>query len=219
VADGPLSESVSQGLTGGTGTGAPSLDQVDGEATWCLPPFNSSPEKPAQKNRESFAEADSEPNGRLPFRRSHQPLWCSQKTVIRIIRVYIISADIPLEVKTARNSSLATTGACTRCVKGRDRTVRVANNRLHNRLSFRYSFSSVPRGSFKPSFSMRETSVVGFSPNTSAAPSMPLIFQPVFRKTARRCLFVNNPKTLFGRRACWAVTLCKASLRTRPLEV
>jgi hypothetical protein len=36
---------------------------------------------------------------------------------------------------------------------------------------------------------------------------------------ARRCLFVNNPKTLFGGRACWAVTLCKASLRTRPLEV
>ena len=39
---------------------------------------------------------------------------------------------------------------------------------------------------FSPIFLIRESNVVGFTPRSSAAPSAPLIFQPVFSSTTSR---------------------------------
>src|SRR5215469_13354521 len=41
-------------------------------------------------------------------------------------------------------------------------------------------------GFFRPIFAIREIKVEGLTPKSCAAPSAPLIFQPVFRRTARR---------------------------------
>ena len=43
-----------------------------------------------------------------------------------------------------------------------------------------------PKGRLKPIFFTRAINVDAFTPKSSAAPSMPFIFQPVFRRIARR---------------------------------
>jgi len=71
---------------------------------------------------------------RASGRRCRAPILLgdSQKTVIRIIRINIITADISLEVKTARNGALSTITARTRCIKSCDGAVWAANKSVVN---------------------------------------------------------------------------------------
>src|SRR5215471_20216004 len=53
-------------------------------------------------------------------------------------------------------------------------------------LGGRGSRAAIQAGLFRPIFPILEINVVGFTPKSSAAPSIPLIFQPVFSRTAKR---------------------------------
>ncbi len=53
---------------------------------------------------------------------------------------------------------------------------------------------------------MREINVVGFTPNSRAAPSVPLIFQPVFCRTTKILRFLLENPQEFGLRFQWDLT-------------
>src|SRR5215471_21422755 len=53
-------------------------------------------------------------------------------------------------------------------------------------LGGRGSRAAIQAGLFRPIFPILEINVVGFTPKSSAAPPIPLIFQPVFSRRAKR---------------------------------
>jgi hypothetical protein len=71
----------------------------------------------------------------------------------------------------------------TNAVGGHEGELEVSNKRPRRFSNFANALFQA--GRFKPIFSIREIKVVGFSPKSSAAPSTPLIFQPVFCRTAK----------------------------------
>ena len=140
----------------------------------------SSSSRRAQACRSSVGLAESEESGDGTSRSTGSP------------------SHLPREIKNSRSSQTfsneSVESTITECV-GRKHGVSAYSlleeaDALNTTLDAVAQFCGKPDGvasrGFSPIFLMREIRVVGFTPRSSAAPSAPLIFQPVFCRTIHR---------------------------------